>query len=274
MAAVSTRTSIEVLRFPVESSRARHVLDAIVQALGGNPACRSIRTHVFRGGAQWLVLWGAGAPDRRDPIEQQLSAGGHVLACDLGYWDRDRSFRVSIDAPHPQAWVLRKDWPVTRWRAAGLAVEQAWVPAGPVLIAGIGAKARTQYGSRVAEWEAACIRAARALGREVWYRPKKDGPVPSGVKAAPPGPIEAVLRRVSLVCTWHSNVGVDAIRMGIPVVCQDGAAAAVCPSDLCADPPAPLSPSVRDRFLANLAWFQWRPKESAQLLAWLPTVLA
>ena len=45
--------------------------------------------------------------------------------------------------------------------------------------------------------------------------------------------IDQALTGCSLVVTWHSNVAVDAIRMGIPVVCRDGAAAAVCPSSRC-----------------------------------------
>jgi hypothetical protein len=55
-------------------------------------------------------------------------------------------------------------------------------------------------------------------------------------------PIEHVLAGASLVVTWHSNVAVDAIRLGIPVICREGAAAAVCPSELGADDPRPLDP--------------------------------
>ncbi len=89
---------------------------------------------------------------------------------------------------------------------------------------------------------------ARWPDRPLVYRPK---PRETG------HPIEDVLAGCSLLITWHSNVAVDAIRMGIPVICRDGAPAAVCPSGLSSDPPSPLSADVRDRFLINLAWFQW-----------------
>ncbi len=94
--------------------------------------------------------------------------------------------------------------------------------------------------------------ACRAAGRDVQYRGKRSSCVP----------IDRALQGAGLVVTWHSNVAVDAIRMGVPVICKDGAAAAVCPSEL---PPSgqvpPLSAALRDRFLANLAWFQWLPDE-------------
>jgi hypothetical protein len=61
--------------------------------------------------------------------------------------------------------------------------------------------------------------------------------------------------------------------MGIPVVCRDGAAAAVCPN-LLTDHPEPLSPDVRQRFLANLAWFQWRDDEAESLWRFLQELLA
>jgi hypothetical protein len=82
-----------------------------------------------------------------------------------------------------------------------------------------------------------------------------------------------VLAGSSLLVTWHSNVAVDAIRMGIPVVCREGAAAAVCPSEL-PETIAPMADDVRDRFLANLAWFQWRPDEAPEFWRWVPEVLA
>jgi hypothetical protein len=111
--------------------------------------------------------------------------------------------------------------------------------------------------------------------RRVLYRRKQfDAPIPPGVPLAGMGPIDDLLLGASLVITWHSNVAVDAIRMGIPAVCRDGAAAAVCPSQLPVEP-VPLPIEVRDRFLSNLAWFQWNPAtESKAMWTWLQELLS
>ncbi len=271
--AIAVALSVEILSFTPQSMRA----DALfVRLLRSTPSHVTVgTTSSYRGGADWLLLWGPGNPARFAPMRRQLAAGGRVLAFDLAYWDRDRKVRVSIDAPHPQAWVMKKDWPTSRFKADGVAVSNEWKPEGPVIIAGIGDKARVQYGSSVEHWEAAMIATARARGRVVQYRPKRDGHHPRHTVPARTGPIEQALKGASCVVTWHSNVAVDAIRLGIPVICQDGAAAAVCLSDFPErGDPQPLAQPVRDRFLSNLAWFQWAPAtEMSQLWAWLREVL-
>ncbi len=250
------RTTVELLRFAPQSKRTATAFDALAQTAQGAGIDLTV-TDTYRGNAAWLLLWGPGAPDRFLPMRQQLAVGGHVICADLAYWSRETKVRLSIDAPHPQAWVLRRDWPATRWQHDRPAVADTWDPGGPVLLAGIGEKATVQYGDAVRTWERAIIETAQTRGCEVRYRPKTmRSPVPEGVRRAGTGPIEAAITGCARVLTWHSNVAVDAIRMGIPVVCRDGAAAAVCPSTWL-DDAAPLDPAVRARFLANLAYFQW-----------------
>lgn len=262
MIAAPVRTVVELLRFEPQSHRTL----ALIRALGRGAAAAHITLAVtdrFHGGASWLVLWGPGAPDRIEPMRRQLAAGGHVVCFDLAYWQRDDKVRVSIDAPHPQAWVMRRAWPAQRFVADRVPVTNAWNPGGPVIVAGIGEKATVQYGADVRSWETAMIGVARDRGLDVRYRPKKNGAVPVGLRHAGAGPIETILKGASLVITWHSNVAIDAIRMGIPVICRDGAAAAVCDSTWTDEPPTPLPGPIRDRFLANLAWFQWNPATEA-----------
>jgi hypothetical protein len=262
MTAVAVMTTVELLSFSPQALRADNLFASLVTTSKGR--VEIVRRSQYRGGSDLLMLWGPGHPSRFEPMRKQIAAGGHVVCFDLSYFDRHRKVRVSIDAAHPQAYVMRKDRPDTRWRAEGLRTENVWNPDGPVIVAGIGDKAKLQYGSMVDTWERDQIAACKARGWKVQYRPKKrDGSGPPGIFVASSAvPIETALRGASLVMTWHSNVAVDAIRMGIPVVCRDGAAAAVCPSAL---PPAgqvpPLSAALRDRFLANLCWFQWVPDE-------------
>lgn len=262
--------TVELLRFSVESNRA----SLVVSALERDPVGVSLSvTRSYVGDSDVLMVWGPGGPDRVEPMRRQLEAGGHVVALDLSYWQRDTKFRVSIDAPHPQRWVMHRDWPDSRLAADRVRIDRAWKPDGPVVVAGIGEKATVQYGSCVRAWELDMIATARARGRRVLYRPKKTGAAPEGVPVRAGGAIDDVLKGASLLVTWHSNVAVDAIRMGIPVICRDGAAAAVCQSTW-QDDPRPLDEGVRARFLSNLAWFQWSTAELPACWAFLREVLA
>jgi len=272
MAVAAAMITVEMLRFGPMSHRSQSLFNALAAA-SSKAHVKTAWSDTYKGEAEWLLIWGPGAPDRFAPMQRHLELGGHVVAFDLAYWDRDQKARVSIDGAHPQAWVMRRDWPTSRLKSDGIAISDAWNPKGPVIVAGIGRKARVQYGEAVDAWEQAQIRAC--AGRQVRYRVKpghSQAPPPPGLPLAS-GSIERALAGASLLVTWHSNVAVDAIRMGIPVVCRDGAAAAVCPSVVTPEQ-RPLSNDVRDRFLANLAWFQWSHTESVQCWTFLRELLA
>ena len=278
MPAVATGLrTVELLRFLPESKRTAELFAALVPAAAASGL--DVRdADTYRGGSDLLVLWGPGHPARFGPMLTQIGQGGHVLAWDLAYWDRFRKLRVSIDGAHPQAWVMRKNWPVSRFEADAVPRVSRWCPDGPILVAGIGEKATVQYGAdAVARWEAAQVYAClRRWNRPVLYRQKRgNGVVPPGATLRNAGTIDEALNGVSLVITYHSNVAVDAILSGIPAVCADGAAAAICPSALPAfGDPQPVAPSLSRQFLANLAWFQWAPSEAAACWSWVGALLA
>lgn len=263
---IATQTAACV-RFRPESDRSQNVL----RAFAASPDVTSTLMDAYDGAADWLVFWGPGAPERGAVMQQHVARGGHAIAADLSYWNRDRKFRISIDAPHPQAWVMRRAWPASRFTADPVRVASLWNQKGPVIVAGIGRKARAQYdGDAVLQWETAMITALRARGQTVHYRPKQtDAPVPGKIPVIPVArPIDQVLEGASLVVTWHSNVAVDAIRLGVPVICRDGAAAAICQSVLGEELPKPLPIDLRDTFLANLAHFQWSVEEVRDGACW------
>jgi hypothetical protein len=252
--------AVEIVSFPPESRRAAGWFTAL--AAGARQQGIDVSTGPsHRNLSPWLLLWGPGAPNRMEAMTRHTAAGGRVIALDLAYWDRDRKARVSFDAPHPSAWVMRRTLSRERLDSARLVIEDRWHPKGKIVIAGIGEKARAQYGSDVVDrWERDMGQACKTRwpGRLLVYRKKKSFlPSPDWAGVCPSIPIDDALAGSSLVITWHSNVAVDAIRLGIPVICRDGAAAAVCHSGLHADDPQPLPTDLRDRFLANLAWFQW-----------------
>lgn len=261
----ATATAVELIRCQPETWRAGQALRALENTAGRAEIDLTVTT-AYSGHAPWLLLWGPGAPDRRDLMQRHVAAGGRAIALDLAYWNRGVKTRLSIDAAHPQAWVMRKRLPARRLAQDLPFIGNLWKPTGPILIAGIGTKAKAQYGAVVDDWEQqmteACLK--RWPSRSFVIRPKPQGFT---------GSIEDVLRGMSLVITWHSNIAVDAIRCGIPVVCRDGAAAAVCPSEL-PDEPTPLPVETRDRFLANLAWFQWAPYEASGCWTFLKELLS
>lgn len=270
-------TAVEIVQFPTESKRALGWFDSLARDARAE-GIDVIRSTRYQDAARWLLLWGPGAPDRASVMKRHVATGGHVIALDLAYWNRDRKARVSFDAAHPAAWVMRGDLRRDRFEADPAPISNQWRPSGKIVIAGLGDKARVQYGADVIDrWENAMAAACRARwpDRPLVYRKKKvTSPVPAWGQVAPMQPIETVLAGASLVITWHSNVAVDAIRMGIPVVCKDGAAAAVCPASLPDHDPQPLAASVRDQFLWNLSWFQWAPEESRSFWRFVQGVLA
>lgn len=257
MSTVATMTAVELLHFTPEHIKTTQWFQALRAAARGSEV-DLVETSTYRGATPWLLMWGPGAPTRQALTRQHIARGGHVVCFDAAYWQRDQKYRVTIDAPHPQAWVMRRDWPRDRFAADQVRVADLWKPNGPIVIAGLGRKAREQYGCAVEAWERDMFARVKGYGRPVRYRvkPGDTRSCPSDVTQSLTGPIETVLTGASLVITWHSNVAVDAIRLGIPAVCVDGAAAAVCPSVPSPDL-RPIDSEVRVRFLSNLAWFQW-----------------
>jgi hypothetical protein len=268
--------TVECLIFHPMSSRAQHMLTSLIRAGPSEGlAVQVVETGIYEGKSDLLLLWGPGAPNRFEPMQAQRHVGRHVLALDLAYWQRDTKNRLSIDAAHPQDWVMRRPLPPERFVADKVRVAEAWKPNGPVIIAGLGQKARVQYGADVIDaWERQIMTHARADNRVVLYR-RKDGTgtVPRDCAETRNLPIERVLTGASLVATWHSNVAVDAIRLGIPVVCRDGAAAAVCSDHYCPEL-RPLPTAIRHQFLTNLAWFQWAPHEAQRCWQFVQECLA
>ena len=254
--------TVEILAFAPESTRTRAMYDALTIA-AASTGIQVTATTEYQGTSDLLMLWGPGHPARWPAMQAQSARGGHSAVWDASYWSRESKFRVSIDDAHPAAWVMRRQWPRNRWDDDPAPVANAWDQDGPIVVAGLGTKARVQYGAGTVDaWEADMMRQCRARwpGRLIVYRAK-----PSV------GPIDQALTRASLLVTWHSNVAVDAIRMGIPVVCRDGAAAAVCSSTL--DGASALSVEDRNQFLSNLAYFQWAPSEASECWQFLEELL-
>lgn len=226
-----------------------------------------------------LVLYGLGAPDRLPHAQTHRTRGWHYVALDAGYWDRksySRKFRVSVDGFHcPQLIMRGPDPGPDRMNESSISIQDTSHPAGHIVLVGNGPKSGA-VGAR--GWAAVKSREIRKLhpGRLIWYRPKRtyieDAITCDSI--AMNEKIEKVLELSSLVVCRHSNVAIDACRMGVPVVCDDGAAAAIYPSRLEDEANQP-SRATRAEFLRRLAWWQWSTNEmeSGAIWPWLTGVL-
>lgn len=230
-----------------------------------------MREYMPRAGAT-LVLYGLGGRDRLPHALQHARRGGRYVAWDAGYWERkteDRRYRVSLDGFHCPARIMAGVDPgPERWNASGLSITNNFHPDGDIILVGNGPKSGAVGATGWAAAKALEIR--RALpGRRVIYRPKRYYIEPhiksDGVALAIN--IEKVLDKASLVVCRHSNVAVDACRMGIPVVCEDGAASAIYPARL-ENAAAQPSEATRREFLNRLAWWQWSQSEIARGECW------
>jgi hypothetical protein len=220
-----------------------------------------VETTSFRGGSDWLVLFGIGADVNHKARRAHLAAGGHVLHWDLGYIDREKvvgHLRMSIDTDHPQQWLENTPGDSSRLQPLNVALREDADPAGPILLIGLGRKSRAYL--RQPQWEQMTFQKLRQRfpGTRIIFRPKGNDELRLACDVDPSTPIKQLLRGASLVVCRHSNVAVDAVIAGVPFEAEDGAAMWLKNRD--------FTPENRIEFLRRLAWWQWKSTEAAQ--AW------
>lgn len=252
------------------AARGRRMLDALIAAA---PIPVKVRS-AYNGDADILVTYGTGHPVRRPWWLEHRRRGKRCIGLDLGYWDRnvedDAGMRVTLDTDHPPQWIRPE--PPERFDARGSALRYDAHPDGPVVLVGQGVKSVRVAREKPCDWEYRALARIRAAypGREVVFRPKRaTDRAPLGLARRVDESIETVLAGASLVVCRHSNVAVDACLAGVPVVCEDGAAAALYGRDVCK--PSNPTPAQRLEFLRSLAWWNWRPSEAAEAWAYLLT---
>jgi hypothetical protein len=257
-----------------QSMRARPA--ALMESLCASAAARGIdavtmKDYAPRAGSV-LVLYGLGGSDRLPHALEHQRSGGQVVSWDAGYWERkteDRRYRVSIGGFHcPQRIMLGSDPGPDRLHQSAIQITDQSHPKGNIVLIGNGPKSGAVGAAGWAAKKSAEIRRLCKY-RPIVYRPKRRYMEPcvqsDGVDCD--SPIEDVLKSTSLVVCRHSNVAVDACRMGIPVVCEDGAAAAIYPSRLQHEASQP-SHATRAEFLRRLAWWQWSESEVESGAVW------
>lgn len=206
-----------------------------------------------------LVLYGWGGDIQQQAIEKHK---GNYVALDLGYWLRDgtthRHWRVSINGFHSPQLIMRGTTPPSsRFLKAKMTISPDRRNDGHILLIGNAPKSNKVIPGG---WSDRKSRELQSYfpNKEIHYRGKPYRPIEKRVKyhKLSTGPIDDEIRKASLVVCRHSNVAVDACRLGVPVVCEDGAAAAIYPSDLKRWQKQPTFEQRKD-FMTRLAWWQW-----------------
>lgn len=261
------------------TQRTHHRGKRILEALQKGAAAAgvdAVTINQYKPNNDVLVIYGMGAADRIHIAADHVAAGGRLITWDVGYWDRKlqdkvRRFRFSIDGFHPPKFIF-KTTPRSsnRFRKSGLKIMDgsSYNPSGPILLAGNGPKSNV---IGAAGWAAAKSSELRKVfpGKQIIYRPKPNNLHDQGVNCdgISMEPTDKAVARASLVVCRHSNLAVDACRLGIPVVCDDGAAASIYPQRL-EDYKNQPDLQTRKDFIYRLAWWQWSPNECAEGIVW------
>lgn len=205
-----------------------------------------------------LILYGWGGEAQQRAIAQHP---GRYVAFDLGYWARNgfnaRQWRVSFDGFHSPQYIMQGERPSKVRRVVhGIRTRADHNVAGPILLIGNAPKS---LAAGAQGWSAQKLREIRQAfpDKQVLYR-GKPGRVLEGIPCdgLAMGDLKKELLKASLVVCRHSNVSVDACQLGVPVICDDGAAAAIYPRQL-SDWRNQPSQEVREDFLDRLAYWQW-----------------
>lgn len=264
---------IDVLNTPQTAPKGRGMLKALYSS-GKGLDIRWVESGPIRPNS-WLVLYGLGGPDRVMHATRE-----RLIAFDLGYWERygdRRKYRAAIGGFHsPQLIMLGPKPDRSRWLSSGLQIAQSGGDKrGPILLVGNAPKSIAIGAGGWAAAKSGELR-QRFKGRSILYRPKPGKPPEQGIDCdgIATEDIEQLLKKCSLVVCRHSNVAVDACRLGVPVVCDDGAAAAIYPQSL---DEADMQPDMiaRTEFLHRLAWWQWNRQEceAGEFWRWFRTKL-
>lgn len=238
-------------------------------------------TTAYFGDCDWLCLWGVGHEIRSKARDKHVAKGGHVACWDLGYLGGGKEpgvsyQRVSVDYNHPWRDLDRTPSDSTRFDRFQIKLRNDSDPDGPVIVIGMGPKARKHLG--LSKWEMEMLQKtqARFPKRKVLYRPKpilkKGVPINRDHhikwETTKLDKFSDVLRGASLVITRHSNCAVEACIAGVPVECDDGAAYWLYRHG------SQQSEGARLDFLRRLAWWQYRTDEMREAWTFLQMICA
>ena len=257
-----------ILMLPGMRRKPRHLLNALLcSARAHGLSAKHIERYET---CKVLVLYGWGGAGQQRAMRLHK---GHYVALDLGYWERnglDRSkWRVSINGFHCPRLMMQGDTPpISRLLQSQVTIKRDRRRDGPVLMIGNAPKSVTAIAG---DWAARKSREIKNLwpDKQLIYRPKPGRAPEKNVlyDGISTGDINHAISKASVIVCRHSNVAVDACLMGVPVVAEDGAGAAIYPHRL-EDWENQPSFQQREDFIQRLAWWQWSAYEIRQGKFW------
>ena len=238
-------------------------------------------TSSYSGKNKNLMLWGVGDIARNEIFLEHVKAGGDAYCWDMGYWhsrggsDTSNSYnRFSKNHYHPQEIIKNLELDEQDKRRfkldTSIIFRDVYNPNGPIILVGNGPKSCTHLKIGKGSWEFEALNKIRkhfGKNKKIIFRPKPNNEYErlSGTEVDQLSSIDDLMLGASLVVGRHSNVAVDAIRNGIPVSCEDGAASAVYNDSL---DNVPITTQQAADFLAKLAWFHYSPVHAAAGFFW------
>lgn len=212
-------------------------------------------------------------------MRDYVDDGKVALQVDLGYWSRteggryDGFHKISVNSHHPTAYFQNIKHPPDRWNHHEIE-PRPWFHDGEwFLMAGMSEKAAWVCGLLPEEWEretAAMLQNHSPRGIIYRHKPswKGNSSIPGTMASTKDRELNDDIDRAYAIVTHHSNVGVDALIRGIPVLTVEGVASAL------GRKPTPEleryfpADEQRQQFLNDIAYTQWKPSEMASGAAW------
>lgn len=207
-----------------------------------------------------------------------LTAHKRFVYVDLGWWGRKPKrdelngyHKVVVNGREPTDYFDRASLP-DRFDRFGLELKP-WRKGGDhILLAGMSEKSSGTRGFRPLEWEMNAIdKIKRVTDTPIVYRPKPSWknakPIDGTVFSPPTQPLSEVLENCAGVVTLHSNVAVDALIAGVPVLAEQGVASLLSVWSI----ERLLGEQKQDRrqqLMDDVAYCQWTPTEMASGECW------
>lgn len=229
--------------------------------------------------AELVIIYGCG-PGNRAHYMRARERGLPTITIDLGFWkrgspkDNNAHYKVSVNWHHPQHYLMKMNCPSDRFKKFNKGSKEPlpWYNTGKqILLAGMGPKSFELYDMKSQEWDLLAFEEIRKrTDRPIVYRPKPSWynppPILGTTFSDKHQNLDTLLLNTYLVVTHHSNVAVDGLMVGIPAICPDGAANAICTDDF--DTIDEIEYPNRKQFFWNLAYCNWSIEEMQSGECW------
>lgn len=215
-----------------------------------------------------LVAYGWKNEDMFSAYEK---AGLHYLYIDLGYWGRRHFeskyggyYKVVLNGRHPTRYFRRRARSFDRLDGNTPEVKPWRVAGNNIIVAGHSDKAALSIGRRFGEWEEDTISKIKKVSNlPIVYRPKPCHgvvrPIQDTTFSHRFESIYHIFDNAYVLVAYHSNVAIEALAYGVPVIVEDGPCATM---GSCLDKIDNLyRPQDREQFVADLSYCQWRRSE-------------